>query len=128
MRDLEDQLTTEKIYAAAGGKDAYDQLRNAVEGQLDETQQALLNIALTEGSVEQAVAAVGLMQKFANMQQQSDTKINEGSLITGGKVSQGEYFTSTDEMVEAMSDPRYARTDAIGNKYRLEVQERCKYL
>lgn len=128
VRELEDQLTTEKIYAAAGGKESYEQLRETVESQLDETQQELLNVALTEGTPEQAIAAVKLMQKFASMQQQSDSQINEGSLITGGKPAAGKYFTSTDEMVEAMSDPRYQRQDRIGDAYRNEVLERSKYL
>jgi hypothetical protein len=128
VRELEDQLTTEKIYAAAGGKESYEKLRESVEGQLNETQQELLNVALTEGTPEQAIAAVELMQKFASMQQQSDSNINEGSLITGGKPAASKYFNSQDEMIEAMKDPRYKRQDRIGEAYRNEVLERSKFL
>lgn len=129
VKQLEEQLVTEKIYAAAGGKEQYEQLREQAESLLDEQQVELMNTALVNGTAEQAVAAVKLMQKFTNMQQTSpDTKIQEGSLVNGGKTSSGKYFSSQDEMMDAMRDPRYSRNDSVGQAYRDEVLRKASRL
>jgi hypothetical protein len=122
VKQLEEQLVTEKIYSAAGGKEQYESLREQAESQLDEQQVELLNMALVNGTPDQAVAAVRLMQKFTNMQQTSpDSKIEEGNMIQGGRTASTKYFSSQDEMMDAMRDPRYSRQDAVGHAYREEV-------
>jgi hypothetical protein len=126
VKQLEEQLVTEKIYAAAGGKEQYEQLREQAEGLLDEAQVELMNTALMDGTPEQAVAAVKLMQRFTNTQNSSpDAKIQEGSLVNTGKTAGSNYFSSQDEMMDAMRDPRYSRNDSIGHKYRDEVMRRA---
>lgn len=122
VKQLEEQLVTEKIYAAAGGKEQYEALREQAESLLDEQQVELLNVALVDGTPDQAIAAVRLMQKFTNMQQPSpDSKIEEGKFIQGGRTASTQYFSSQDELMEAMRDPRYSRQDSIGQAYREEV-------
>jgi hypothetical protein len=121
VKQLEDELVQNNIYAEAGGKEAYESLRTRAEGTLSEQQLNLMNTAITEGSNEQAVAAVQLMKTLFSQEQNAQPKKENAQELEGKTHSESNSFISEAEFHAAMSNPLYKSKTVAGTKHRAEV-------
>lgn len=124
VKELQEQQTIGKIYEAAGGEDAFNALKEHAEGNLDETQMGLLNMALVDGTPEQAVAAVNMLRLLFDANPQAPNQ--EGKLVSGRQaVSNSAYSTEADFHAD-LQNPLYNEMSPRGEAYRQKVMQKLQ--
>jgi hypothetical protein len=103
-----------QVFQEAGGQESYTEMVTWAKTNLTPAEQDAYNAAVSSGNVAQAKLAVaGLKARF-----RADNG-NEPALIGGrNSAAQADVFESTEQMTEAMRDPRYRKDPA----YRAAVQ------
>lgn len=104
-----------KVFSAAGGADRYTEMVTWAKDNLTPEEIAAYDSAVTSGDYAKAELAVkGLYARFAENVGEPPSGLLKGS----PGVTAGDSFKSKAEMIQAISDPRYAKDPA----YRKEVE------
>lgn len=112
---IANQLTSE-VHTAAGGKESYEGMLKWAATGLSAGEQEAFNKAMDYGTIDEIRLAVsGLAAKF------SAANGSEPKLLGGtNTVAVGDVFRSNAELIQAMSDPRYAKDEA----YREDIKQK----
>lgn len=126
IKQLEDELIQNNIYAEAGGKDAYESLRTQAEENFTEPQLALMNMAITEGTAEQAVAAIQFMKTIFSQQPNAEPIERNPQELEGKTQVSTSAYQSEGDFHAALTNPLYKNKSAEGEKYRAEINRKLK--
>jgi hypothetical protein len=122
IKSLEDELVQTKIFNEAGSEEAYNALRKQAEETLSDAQLSLMNTAITEGSAEQATAAVQLMKTmFSSATNQDAPKELNAQHLEGTTTPSSNSFQDEGDFTAALENPLYKQMNQRGEKYRKEV-------
>ncbi len=108
-----DQLTEEQagqLFEMVGGEKAYKSMLNWAGDNMSKEEVEMYDSVMASGNANSIYFAVqALSNKY------SDAVGNDGQLLTGKRsaAQQNEQFRSQQELVQAMSDPRYDRDPAF---------------
>ena len=108
-----DQLTEEQanqLFEMVGGEKAYKSMLNWAGDNMSKEEVAMYDSVMASGNANSIYFAVqALSNKYG------DAVGNDGQLLTGKRsaAQQNEQFRSQQELVQAMSDPRYDRDPAF---------------
>jgi hypothetical protein len=109
--------TAKEVMNVAGGKDKYQEVISWAAKSLDAEAIDAFNQAVNSGNLALAkIAAQGLVTQYQK-EMGSDPKLIGGD---SSSISTTDKFNSVDEMVRAMSDPKYERDD----HYRKQVEQK----
>lgn len=117
---MQEEQTLRKVFDEAGGEQAFNSLRTNAEQVLDETQLGLLNMALVEGTPEQAVAAVRMMKLLFSSN--PDAPNIEGQRLDSAPLSGGSGYATETDFHAALQNPLYREQSARGEVYREQVK------
>jgi len=98
------------LYTAAGGEDSYGKMMAWGGENLSEAEQGEFDAALKSGQAGAKAAVTNLFNRF-KAEGEFEPAPLDGD--TGGGGDGGEYFKSPQELVAAMSDPKYRRDAAF---------------
>lgn len=104
LQQVQTQQVEQQIFDSVGGKDAYQDMAQWAKSNLSDGELSAFNESVNSGDINRINLAVsGLNAKY-----QSSNTVAPKNQITGMSAPQGaEAFGSDQEMVNAMSDPRY---------------------
>lgn len=119
VRDLENQIITEKVYTAAGGEEQFKALKERASTELSETENSMLSEVLEKGSAAEAVAAVQMLKRLLS----ADVETH-GRFVGGQPAPANTAFADRSELHAAQADPRYRMRGPQGDAFRREVEQK----
>ncbi|GAB2639483.1 hypothetical protein [Vibrio panuliri] len=117
VRTLYNQDLEKSVYEVYGGKESFDQVAEWAKENIPENVLNGYNDMIAEGAPKEAV--LFFAQAFKAIH---DTQfIQEPQLVHSGAAAVEQGYSTDTDLFAAMADPRYQRTDAVGDAYRAEV-------
>lgn len=107
---------TAEIKSEVGGEEKYNEMITWAKGNLSPQEIDAYNTAMASGADQAKLAALGLAMKFTNAVGKEPTR-----MIGGGKAAGEDVFESTQQVTEAMRDPRYRNDPAYRNKVQAKL-------
>ena len=113
-------LHVSKIHNEVGGVEIYNNMVKWAQENLSEAEVHAFNNTMEKGTGEEAIlAAKGVAARFKATQA---PQTNEPSLLKGQATAPRDNFRSTQEVVNAINDPRYESDPA----YRKDIEDKIK--
>lgn len=122
-RQAIEQRFTEAVFKAAGGRDQYMELTNWAKGNLTEGACKAFNKALDSNDLDLIGLMIGGIKAKMTATRGTRNPTLLGSAAGSGTNNSTGGFTSKQEMIKAMSDPRYTKDPA----YTRSVEQRMFY-
>jgi hypothetical protein len=108
------QKAITEAHTAVGGKETFDSMLQWAGANLNADERAAFDSAVVGNPAQRSMAISSLHARY------TAAVGNDPKLVRGGGSSEAGAFQSRDEVVRAMSDPRYAKDTA----YRAEVERK----